>query len=161
MTAFHPLRSLEVGRYVSVMDRLSQLLLMLFVAAAPSPLSATTSAPRAVFAAHDAEGRLPHTSIRKLGAVRVRSASYSIYYLTFVNPISHHGQQRIAVIKNGIHFAGAYQCTLGRDEGRIVIGKDRLTVSIDGMTYVIRFNESGPTRNKYFCGEGSGWENSI
>ena len=114
-----------------------------------------------MLAPHDPEGRLPNTAIRELGAVRIRSATYTIYYLEFVNPVSHHGQQRIAVIKNGTPFAWAYQCTLGPQGGRFVIGKDRLTVRLYGMTYVIRFDEKGPSRNKYFCGEGSGWADTI
>jgi hypothetical protein len=124
-------------------------------------MATASTSPRAVLAAHDPEQRLPHTVIRKLGAVRVRSATYSIYYLSFVNPASHHGQQRIAIIRNRTEFAGAYQCTLGGREGRLAIGKDRLTVRRDGTTFVIRFDENGPSRNKYFCGEGSGWSDTI
>ncbi len=50
---------------------------------------------------------------------------------------------------------------LGRGEGKLVVGKDRLTVMRDGMNFVIRFNARGPTRNRYFCGEGSGREDAI
>jgi hypothetical protein len=127
----------------------------------PAPIGATN--PRAVFAQHDPQGRLPNTTIRKLGVVRVKATTYTIYYLDFSNPVSLHGMQQIAIIKNGSQFAGAYQCSLGSgpDEGKLVIGKDRLTVRIFGMTFVIGFDEKGPTRNKYFCGEGWGWENSI
>jgi hypothetical protein len=135
-----------------------------FLAAAIAlPASSRASDPRAVFARHDPEGRLPNTTIRKLGVVRVRAASYSIYYLDFSNPVSLHGLQQIAIIKNGSQFAGSYVCPLGTgpDEGKLTIGKDRLMVKICGMTFVIRFDEKGPTRNKYFCGEGSGWDNSI
>jgi len=119
--------------------------------------------PRAVFAEHDPQGRIPNTTIRPLGTIRVRTSVYEVYYLNFTNPVSLHGQQRIAIIKNGSKFAGSYQCTLGRgpDDGRITFGSDRLTVSIAGMAFAIRFSEQGPTRNKFFCGEGSGWEDGI
>ncbi len=88
---------------------------------------------------------------------------YAIYYLNFTNPVSRHGQQRIAIIKNGSGFMGSYQCSLGRGphDARLSLGADRLTVKIDGLTFVVRFSEQGPTRNPYFCGEGSGWEDSI
>lgn len=138
-------------------------LLAVLLTVIAQPASAGDRNPRPVLAQHDPQGRLPNTDIRKLGTIRVRAATYTIYYLDFSNPVSLHGQQRIAIIKNGTQFAGAYQCTLGvgRDEGKLVIGKDRLTVKVFEMTFVIRFDEKGPTRNKYFCGEGSGWQNSI
>ena len=117
--------------------------------------------PRQVFAAHDPNGRLPNTKIERLGKVEASGARYSIYYLTFVNPASHHGQQRIAIIRNGRHFAGAYQCLLGEGAARLMIGKDRLTVYVGDLIFVISFDSRGPSRNKYFCGEGSGWENGI
>ena len=125
----------------------------------PSAVSAIS--PGNVFSAHDPEGRLPNTQIRELGAVHVKGATYSIYYLTFVNPISRHGQHRIAIIRNGSEFAGAYQCWLEQGGARLVIGEDRLTVYADGLTFVIRFDERGPAKEPSFCGEGSGWENSI
>lgn len=126
-------------------------------------LSAGTTDPRTGFARHDPQGRLPNTKIEKLGVVRVKAVKYDIYYLNFTNPISLHGLQEIAIIRNGNQFAGAYICTLGdgRDEGRYVIGKDRLTVKISGMTFDIHFDEKGPSRKKYFCSEGSGWDDSI
>jgi hypothetical protein len=119
--------------------------------------------PRAIFAKHDPQGRLPNTTTRPLGTIRVRNSVYEVYYLNFTNPVSLHGQQRIAIIKNGGKFMGSYQCPLGPapDDGRVTIGSDRLTVTRDSTAFVIRFNEQGPTRNKYFCGEGSGWEDSI
>ncbi|KRA82899.1 hypothetical protein ASD76_02070 [Altererythrobacter sp. Root672] len=124
--------------------------------------AAGATSPRTVFSAHDPEGRLPNTHIRELGDVHVQGVTYSIYYLTFVNPSSRHGQQRIAIIRNGNHFAGAYQCLLGEGGGRLVIGKDRLTVYEGGLTFVIEFDSRGPThKERTFCGEGSGWENSI
>jgi hypothetical protein len=43
----------------------------------------------------------------------------------------------------------------------LTIGKDRLTVRRDGMSFVIRFSDDGPSRNKYFCGEGFGWSDNI
>jgi hypothetical protein len=81
--------------------------------------------------------------------------------------------QQIAIIKNGREFAGAYQCTLSPNpfDGTLTIGKDRLTVKVNddplrpplpaSYTSVIRFDAKSPTRNKNFCGEGSGWEGSI
>jgi hypothetical protein len=117
--------------------------------------------PRAVFAHHDPYGRLANTRIRELGALRVRSASYKIYYLGFVNPVSRHGQQRIAVVKNHKQFAGTYQCTLGPEGAEIDIGTDRIMVSVSSTNFVIQFDKNGPSRNKHFCGEGSGWEPTI
>ncbi len=119
--------------------------------------------PRAVFAKHDPQGRLPNTTIRPLGTIRVRNSVYEVYYLDFTNPVSLHGQQRIAIVKNGSKFVGSYQCTLGSgpDDGSITFGSDRLTVTRDGMAFTMRFSEQGPTRNKYFCGEGSAWEDGI
>lgn len=139
-------------------------LLLAFVVAVASPVAPVGAAdPRAVFARHDPYGRLPNTKIRKLGVIRVKAVTYDIYYLDFSNPVSLHGLQQIAIIKNEDQFAGAYVCSLGESpiEGRYFIGKDRLTVKIFGMTFVIRFDEKGPSRNKYFCGEGSGWDNNI
>ena len=134
---------------------------LLGVAALTHP--AVGANPRSVLARHDPQHRLPHTEIRKLGVVRVGTVRYSIYYLDFANPVSLHGMQQIAIIRNAREFAGAYECTLGRgrDEGKLSIGKDRLTVRIAGMAFVIRFDEKGPTHNKYFCGEGAGWGDSI
>jgi len=119
--------------------------------------------PRTVLTQHDPQGRLPNTKISKLGTIQVKTATYSIYYLDFSNPVSLHGLQQIAIIRNGTQFMGAYVCTLGEGEheGKLFIGKDRLTVRIFGMAFVIRFNEKGPTRNKYFCGEGFGWDDAI
>ena len=114
-----------------------------------------------MLAQHDPQGRLQNTRIQPLGTIRVKTAVYSIYYLDFSNPVSLHGMQQIAIIRNGTEFAGAYPCTLGPDEGKLMIGKDRLTVEIFGMTFVIRFDENGPTRNSSFCGEGAGWKDEI
>ena len=125
------------------------------------PTSTSAADPKAIFARHDPQNRLPNTTIKQLGTVRVGDVIYSIYYLDFSNPVSLHGQQRIAVIRNGTQFAGAYECTLGPDDAQLTIGKARLTVRSFGMTFVIRFNEKGPSRNRYFCGEGSGWEDGI
>ena len=127
-------------------------------AAAPS-----TANPRSVFAAHDPHGRLPNTAIRKFGTVRVKGSAYASYYLEFTNPASRHGQQRIAIIKNGTSFAGTYQCTLGPGNATLIVGTDRVTVWVKNMRkpFVIKFDQRGPTRNAFFCGEGSGWEGSI
>lgn len=121
------------------------------------------ASPRSVLAAHDPEGRLPNTSIRKLGAVKVKTSTFVIYYLEFVNPVSHYGQQRIAIIKNGKSFSGSYQCTLRSSDTKLIVGKDQLTAWVRGVRkpFVIKFDKRGPTRNTFFCGEGSGWENSI
>ncbi len=95
--------------------------------------------------------------------MKVEASTYVIYYLEFVNPVSRHGQQRIAIIKNGNSFAGAYQCTLGPEDAQLIIGKDRLTVWVQNIRepFVVRFDQRGPTRNEFFCGEGSGWEDTI
>ena len=132
------------------------------VLATALPASGHAPDPRAVFARHDPQHRLPNTLIKKLGVIRVKSATYDIYYLDFSNPVSLHGMQQIAIIRNGNQFAGSYECTLGPDkyDGRLRIGKDRLTVTVDRFKYVIRFNENGPTHNKDFCGWGT-WDNSI
>ena len=155
------LRTLAGGCYFAGMARLFLLVFTLLISTPQSALSARPNTPRILFATHDPERRLPHTGIRKLGTVRVRSASYAIYFLSFVNPVTRHGQQRLAIIRNGTEFAGAYQCMLGRGFGKLVIGKDRLTVISDGFPSVIRFDARGPTHNRYFCGEGSGWEDAI
>jgi hypothetical protein len=123
----------------------------------------------AVFSAHDPEGRLPNTDIERRGTVRAFGSEYAIYYLTFINPVSHHGQQRIAIIKNAREFMGAYQCTLGKSkwDATMVIKKDRILVLLNDApaepqtTFVIRFTKDGPSRNRFFCGNGSGWEDSI
>jgi hypothetical protein len=36
-----------------------------------------------------------------------------------------------------------------------------LTVTRDGVASTVRFNEQGPTRTDYFCGEWSGWDDGI
>lgn len=151
--------SSEEGAGKSPIGKSALLAIFLSIIALPAPASAAN--PRTVLAQHDPQDRLPNTDIRKLGVIRVGTITYSIYYLDFANPVSLHGQQRIAIIKNGTHFAGAYQCSLGHGDGKFFVGKDRLTVKRDGKSFVIRFGERGPTRNKYFCGEGSGWEGSI
>lgn len=144
------------------MARWLVLLFAVFLFGAPVAVSPADNAV-SVFAANDPNGRLPNTAIRKLGTVRVKASTYAIYYLEFVNPVSRHGQQRIAIIKNGTSFSGAYQCTLGPSDARLIIGEDRLTVWVHDVhePFVIKFDERGPTRNAFFCGEGSGWEDSI
>jgi hypothetical protein len=117
--------------------------------------------PRAVFAKHDPIGRLPHTKIEKLGTVRVRKSMFDIYYLDFTNPVSLHGMQRIAVIKNGKDFMGSQVCTLGREDGKILIGRDRMTVKSYGHSSVMRFDEKGPRPNRYLCAEQTSWERNI
>lgn len=119
--------------------------------------------PRAVFARHDPERRLPHAHLEKLGTIRVRRVLYAIYYLDFSNPVSRHGQQRIAIIRNGTQFAGAWQCTLGKEvwARKLSIGKRRLTVRVLGQDSVIQFDEKGPGQSRYFCGEDTGREDTI
>jgi hypothetical protein len=146
---------------------ISAILSMAILTSVSPPASAATggrpASPGAVFAKHDPQGRLPNTTIRRLGTIRIRNSVYRIYYLDFANPVSLHGQQRIAVIKNGSTFMGSYQCTLGREpgDGRVTLGSDRLTVTRDGVASTVRFNEQGPTRTDYFCGEWSGWDDGI
>ena len=136
-------------------------LALAFVSATTTPATPTGRNVRAILARHDPDGRLPHTSVKLLGKVRTRTASYAVYYLEFVNPLSHRGQQRIAIIANGSRFGGAYQCTLGTGGASIRFARDRFTVSDHFSSWVVRFNGRGPTRYRYFCGEGSGWENAI
>lgn len=124
-----------------------------------TPVYATN--PRAVFAQHDPDGRLPNTHISKLGVIHVGEVRYDIYYLDFENPVSLHGQQRIAMIRNRDRFAGAFECMLENGHGKLFFGKDRLTIRIYGLKFVVRFDRKGPTRDKYLCGEGSGWQDSI
>ena len=124
---------------------------------------------RTVFASHDPNGRLPNTKIEWRGTVRVEGSQFAIYYLEFINPVSRHGQQRIAVIRNAKEFMGAYQCTLGNSQwdATMVVKKDRILVTLNYLptnpqgSFVIRFTQRGPSHNRYFCGEGSGWENGI
>ena len=130
-------------------------------------IGATASAaaakdPSEIFAAHDPHGRLPNTSIERLGEIKVDRATFAIFYLTFVNPDSQHGQQRNAIIRNDNQFEGSFQCWLREGGAKLAIGKDRLTVREGDMQFVVRFDRNGPTRKaKALCGEGSGWENSI
>jgi hypothetical protein len=136
---------------------------------APLVVSATTPSIRAILSQHDPEGRLPHTIVEQRGTIRVGRAKFTILYLNFTNPISHHGQQRIAIIRNNREFAGAYQCTLStrRGDATMVIRNQKVLVYLNDLPrvgeapFVITFTERGPSRNTYFCGEGSGWENSI
>jgi hypothetical protein len=150
-----------VYSFVSVVR--SALTVLLFLWLTASPAAGRPPDPRLVFAKHDPNGRLPNTDIRKLGTIRVGSVKYGLYYLDFSNPVSLHGMQQIAIIRNGDQFVGAYRCTLGEGEyeGTLFIGKDRVTVRLANRTFVIRFDEKGPTRNKFFCGEASGWHDSI
>lgn len=141
-----------------IIDRMARWLVLFFaltLSGAPVVASSVDDA-RSVFAAQDPQGRLPNTVVRKLGTVKVITSTYSIFYLEFVNPVSRHGQQRIAIIKNGTSFAGAYQCTLSPNDARLILGKDRLTLWVRGIEdpSVVRFDEHGPTRNQFFCGEG-------
>jgi hypothetical protein len=124
-----------------------------------APVSAAD--PRTVFSHHDPESRLPNTHISKLGVVHVGDVRYDIYYLDFENPVSLHGMQQIAMIRNGTRFAGAFECMLEDGRGKLFFRNRRLIIRIYGMTFVVRFDKNGPTQNKYLCGEGSGWQNGI
>ncbi|MDE2411075.1 MAG: hypothetical protein KGM18_04785 [Sphingomonadales bacterium] len=156
------LRTIRAGSMMPNMMRWLALSSAVILFGAPVVASPAANL-KSVFAAHDPYDRLPNTAIRALGTVRVKSSTYSIYYLEFVNPVSHHGQQRIAIIKNGMGFAGAYQCTLGPGDAKLIIGRDRFTVWVQDIhePFVVKFDQRGPTRNAFFCGEGSGWEDSI
>ena len=141
--------------------RPGSVLAVAFVATATVANPTHAPSPRAVLAKHDPERRIPHTIIDQLGTIRHGNAKYAIYYLNFTSPVSHHGQQRIAVIKNGTTFVGSHQCTLGREQGKIVVSADRVTVTLFGKTSAIRFGGRGPIVDKFFCGESSGWVQSV
>lgn len=126
-----------------------------------SPDSKEPPSLEELFAEHDPYGRLPNTKILKLGELIVSPNVYAIYYLTFVNPVSRHGQHRIAIIRNSTEFMGAYQCWLEEGGAELTIGEDRLSVLVGEAEFVIEFDEHGPSHNEYFCGEGTGWEDSI
>jgi hypothetical protein len=136
-------------------------LVILATASIANPSVAHALSPRAVLAKHDPQKRLPNTNIERLGTIRVGNVEYAIYYLSFTNPVSRHGQERIAVIKNRTTFVGSHQCTLGREEGKVVVKHDRVAVTLNGRTSAIRFGGSGPSPDKFFCGESTGWEHSI
>jgi hypothetical protein len=124
---------------------------------------------RSIFAKHDPNGRLPNTTIEPRGELRVEGSRFQVYYLEFINPVSLHGQQRIAIVRNGREFTGAYQCTLGSspDDASMVIRRDKILVYLNyrprnrQTPFVITFTRHGPSRNRYFCGNGSGWEDGI
>jgi hypothetical protein len=129
----------------------------------------TPSVIQAILAKHDPDRRLPNTTIEHRGSIKIGGATFDIYYLEFVNPESLHGQQRIAVVRNHKDFMGAYQCTLGssRWDATLDFQPNQILVTMNDRPrdkqepFVIQFTERGPSRNPYFCGEGSGWENSI
>lgn len=116
--------------------------------------------PRAVFAMHDPQQRMPNTDISRVGQVHVGNVVFTVYYLNFKNPVSRHGQQRIAVIKNGKMFAGSTECGLMK-RGDIVVERRRVTVTSEGFTSVIRFTRKGPIADQYFCGEEMVWEKNV
>ena len=103
---------------------------------------------------------MPNTSIARVGRIHVGKIVFAIYYLNFVNPVSRHGQQRVAVIRNGKVFAGSTQCGLMK-RGDIVIKGRRVMVASYGLTSVIRFTGNGPIADKYFCGEEMNWEQNV
>jgi CxxC motif-containing protein (DUF1111 family) len=125
------------------------------------PLSSIhAQSPREVFALHDPQHRMPNTSISRVGQVHVGDVVFAVYFLNFVNPVSRHGQQRVAVIKNGKMLAGSVQCTLMK-RGDIVVERRQVTVTSEGLTSVIRFTLKGPRPDKYFCGEATVWEKNV
>ena len=69
---------------------------MLFFAVA-LPETAVANSPRDILSAHDPYDRLSNTSIRSFAELSVQGTRFAIYCLTFVNPVSRHGQHRIAV----------------------------------------------------------------
>jgi hypothetical protein len=75
-------------------------------ATSEEPTAATTA--RQIFSSHDPHGRFPNTKITKVGTIDAEKQSYEIYELNFVNPVSRHGQQRVAIIQNS-KFVGSYQ----------------------------------------------------
>jgi hypothetical protein len=70
------------------------------------PTAAKTA--RLIFSSHDPHGRFPNTTITKVGTIDAEKRRYDIYELNFVNPVSRHGQQRVAIIQNS-KFIGSYQ----------------------------------------------------
>jgi hypothetical protein len=61
-----------------------------------------------IFSSHDPEGRFSNTIMSKVGTIVSERRRYEIYELKFVNPVSRHGQQRVAIIQNS-NFIGSYQ----------------------------------------------------
>jgi hypothetical protein len=144
------------------MNTFRQVIAGLLLATASVPIEAAYPVgPRALFAKYDPEGRLRNTTIERLGTIRIGNSTFAIYYLNFTNPRSRHGQQRITIVKNGNRFIGSYQCTLAREEGKISVGRDRLTIHQDGSKWTIPFNTSGPTKTKHVCSDDSQLERSI
>lgn len=130
------------------------------VASATPSWATSTTRVKAIFAKHDPERRIDHTSIKRLGIIRTRKSAFAVYLLNFTNPISHHGLQRIAVIRDGSTFIGSQQCAMV-SIGQIKVERDRVAVTMDGMTSLIRFRAGRPVPDRYFCGEESRWEHVI
>lgn len=130
--------------------------------AAAMPQTVYANSPRDVFSHHDPNGRLPNTRIQSLGQMTVQGSRFTAFYLTFVNPVSHHGQHRIAVIRNDTEFVGSFHCWLNEGGASVTFGPDTLIVHQSGTAFAIRFDREGPIERRVFlCGEGSGWENNI
>ena len=129
------------------------------VTATPSPATSVIDV-RTIFARHDPDDRIDHTAIKRLGYIRVANSTFAIYLLNFSNPVSKHGQQRIAVIKGGLTFLGSQQCTL-LDAQHVKIDRDRVTVTMDGLKSVIRFRDGLAMPDRFFCGEEGGWGKGI
>lgn len=123
-------------------------------------LAATATDVRTILARHDPEHRIDHTSIQRLGSIRVAKSTFAIYLLNFTNPVSKHGQRRIAIIKGGLTFLGSQQCTL-LDAKHVKIDRDRVRVTMDGLKSVIRFRDRRAMPDRFFCGEEGGWEQII
>ena len=93
--------------------------------------------------------------------MRIADSSFTIYYLSFTNPASQHGQQRIAIIRNDRTFVGSFLCTLAREEGKISIGRRQITIKQNGDTWIVPFSSNGPTKTRHMCGDDSRLEDSI
>ena len=68
----------------------------------------TLAEAKPVLAAHDSEGRFRYTLIKKVGNAHVKGRIFSIFDLNFINPVSQHGMQLVAILE-GRRFLGAYQ----------------------------------------------------
>ena len=86
-------------------------LLIAGIMPAPPTIARTPqiSGAKAIFALHDPNERLPNTKIRFAGSIRIGQNYFRIYDLSFTNPVSRHGMQRVAIVMNGQRFLGSYQ----------------------------------------------------
>jgi hypothetical protein len=61
-----------------------------------------------ILSLHDPERRFASTKFRKVGVLESAEKQFEIYELNFVNPISRHGMQRVAIVEDS-RFIGSYQ----------------------------------------------------